>query len=120
MKFKIDKDLVEDKGIVYVLELELEDTKLIKIGMTCRDKVEDRVTEILVECWKRYRYFPKCYVARYKKVKNPLGMEQDLHKYFEQYKHETEFVWGGSTEVFKLDVQLVKDAYDKYVKEGKL
>ena len=118
--FKVDKELVKDKGIVYVLELELEDVKLVKIGMTCRDKVEDRVVEILTECWKRYRYFPRCYVARYKKVNNPLGMEQDLHKYFDEYRYETEFRFGGSSEVFNLDVQLVKDAYDKYLKEGKL
>ena len=100
------------KGIVYVLEVELEGKTLIKIGVTSRYKVEDRVVEILTEVWKHYRYFPKTYIARYKTVANPYEFEKLLHTYFEDCRYETEHRFGGSTEFFDIDVEEVKVTYD--------
>ncbi len=60
MKLRMNTSKVRDAGILYVLVIELEDKELVKVGVTCRDKVEDRVAEILVSIWKRYRIFPRC------------------------------------------------------------
>lgn len=102
-----------DKGIVYILQVDIEERHLIKIGVTSRAKVEERVTEILTEVWKKYRYFPRTYVARYKKVYNPYGFEQLLHDYFDSKRYNTEHKFGGSTEFFDITVEEAKEAYDK-------
>jgi len=112
MKFVIDNKQVVDSGIVYVLELELEDKKLIKIGITTR-KIEDRVTEILTDIWKKYGVFPRCYVARYSKINDYFGMELYLHKHYKEFQYECEHKWGGSSEVFLLDTEDVKNKYDE-------
>jgi hypothetical protein len=112
---KITTNLVTkvDKWIVYLLEVEIEGKTLIKIGVTSRYKVEDRVVEILTEVWKKYRYFPKTYVARYKTVHNPYGLERMLHDYFDQRHYSTEFKFGGSTEFFDIPIEEAKIAYDE-------
>lgn len=119
MKLVINKDLLKGRGIVYVLEIELDTGTVVKIGMTNRSKVEDRVVEILTEMYKRYRYFPRCYVARFTTVDNPLDMEQKLHEYFKEYSIELEHSFGGSTEFFQVDVELVKEKYDEMAKSRK-
>lgn len=119
MKLVINKELLKDKGIVYVLEIELDTGTVVKIGMTNRVKVEDRVVEILTEMYKRYRYFPRCYVARFTTVGNPLDMEQKLHECFKDYSVEMEYSFGGSTEFFQVDIELVKEKYDAMVKDRK-
>ena len=120
MKLKISNDLGDKPtGILYVLEIELEDKKLVKIGITNR-KVEERVCQILTELWKKYRVFPRCYVARYKSVEDNRKYEAILHEYFCQYKYTTEHKWGGYDEVFHLDVEVVKEAYDRLLDKGTL
>ena len=119
MKLVINKELLKDRGIVYVLEIALDTGTVVKIGMTNRTKVEERVVEILTEMYKRYRYFPRCYVARFTTVDNPLDMEQKLHECFKEYSVEMEYSFGGSTEFFKVDVDLVKKKYDEMVKDRK-
>lgn len=119
MKLVINKELLKDRGIVYVLEVTLDTGTVVKIGMTNRSKVEDRVVEILTEMYKRYRYFPRCYVARFTTVDNPLDMEQKLHEYFNEYSIELEHSFGGSTEFFQVDIELVKEKYDEMVKDRK-
>jgi hypothetical protein len=107
-------------GILYVLEIELEDITLIKIGVTCRKKVEERVTEILTSIWKRYRYFPRTYVARYKKVDCPYDKEKILHDHFIADLYVTEHMFSGYTEFFTVDVNEVKEVYDKLIKTGQI
>ena len=101
------------KGIVYVLEFELEGKKLGKVGFTSRPKVEDRVCEILVSIWKRYRVFPSCYVKKYRTFDDPLAIERSLHKLLVDYKHTTKFVFSGSTEFFDVPLEEVVKLYDE-------
>ena len=54
----------EDEGIVYILLIKLEDKDLVKIGVTGRAKVEDRVIEILLGIYRaifgrQVTYMPK-------------------------------------------------------------
>lgn len=112
---KISRKLLKEEGVVYVLEIELNGVNLIKIGMTTR-LVEERVCEILTSIWKKYRVFPRCVVHRFTKVPNPLDIEVKLHGIFKGDRYKVEKSFSGSTEIFLLDVQVVKDKYDELVK----
>lgn len=116
MPIKINKN-IQDKGIVYILQIDLEDRQLVKIGTTSR-KIEERVVEILTSIWKYYRIFPKTYVARFKALDSPLDKEAQLLKYFSNYSYLTEHKFSGCTEIFDIDVEAAKRAYDEMV-EGK-
>ena len=125
MKLTLDCSLINNEildnekskqaaGIVYLLEFDLEGKKLVKVGMTFR-RVEDRVCEILVSIWKRYRIFPQCYVKRYKTCSNPQKMEKQLHKQLYQYKYKTLYSFSGSTEFFEIDLVSAVSAYDALI-----
>lgn len=114
MKFKVStKNTKEDEGIVYILLIKLEDKDLVKIGVTGRDKVEDRVIEILLSIYKTYRYFPYCYTKRFRKTSDMFEKEAILHRYFKEYNYKTEKVFGGSTEVFDIPLDDAVAAYEK-------
>lgn len=100
------------KGIVYVLELQLEEHALVKIGVTNRPKVEDRVCEILTSIWKKYRIFPQCYVKRFSLFPDPFEIEAKLHEEFEEQRYATLHKFSGSTEVFLTDLHTVTALYD--------
>lgn len=111
------KEVKDDSGILYVLIIRLECGKEIyKIGVTQRDKIEDRVAEILSSFFIKYRYFPYCYPKRFKKTKEVYAKEAELHRMFKENKYEPEFKFGGSTEFFH-DVELdrILDAYENII-----
>ena len=115
--FKVStKKLDEDRGIVYVLAIKLEEKVLIKIGVTARSKVEDRVAEILVSIWKSYRIFPELYVKRFKTTSNIFEKEAKLHRYFAEHKYTTQHVFSGCTEIFHLELDAVVEVYDKLLR----
>lgn len=107
------------RGTVYVLEIKFDDYTLVKIGMTTRQRIEERISEILTEIWKYYRYFPRCYVKRYRKVDTPYLMEQELHDHFKDRRFQFPIEFSGSTEFFKVDVNEVAEVYDKIYTEYK-
>lgn len=113
MKFTVSTSSITKKGIVYILELRLENKLLIKVGYTSRRKVEDRVCEILTSIWKKYRIFPQCYVKRYKEVPNPVKIEQALHQELKDSRYTTKHKFSGSTEIFSIPLETVVDLYDK-------
>jgi hypothetical protein len=116
--FRLDKQRCGyESGIVYVLEISLEDKVLIKVGVTSR-KIEDRVSEILVAIWKKYRVFPQCYVKKYSTVVDPYGMETTLHQMLDQYRYTPEHSFGGSTEMFLVDTSTVVEYYEKVLEDG--
>lgn len=107
MKININSIKEPEKGIVYILyiDLEYEDCtyKLTKIGVTTRD-VEKRVVEILTSIWKKTRIFPRCYVKRFRTVLEPYKVETELLKGTPN-KAELDLVFSGSTECYTLDEQ---------------
>lgn len=115
--FKIDTSLLKKDGILYLLEIELEDKVLVKIGVTTRDKVENRVCEILTSIWKSYRIFPKTYVKRFRKTSNVYDKETKLHQIFEEYRYSTEHRFSGSTEIFDVEISKVVEEYEKLLAE---
>ena len=115
--FKVSTKAIEkDKGILYILLVHLEDKDLVKIGITTRSKIEDRVVEILTSIFQQYRRFPYCYPKRFKKTDKILDKEARLHKYFEDYRYTTEHPFSGHTEFFDIDLDIVVDAYERLLK----
>lgn len=104
-------------GIVYVLEIRLEDETVVKVGMTT-GKVEHRVADILTEMWKRYRYFPWCKVHRFTKTSDPIEKEAEIHHQLKDYSYSMQHSFGGCTEFFKVDLEVVKKVYDGVVKSA--
>ena len=115
--FTMNKQLVKeeplDRGIVYLLVMELDERQVIKIGMTKRKRVDDRLSEILLAMWHKYRYIPRTIVARYSTVDRPLDMEQELLLHFSEYSVDMEHSFGGSKEFIQHDISLVKEKYDE-------
>jgi hypothetical protein len=106
------------KGILYVLLFELEGKTLVKIGVTTRS-IEERVAEILVSMFTKYRMFPYCYPKRFRTTEDIFGKEKKLHKMFEEHKHVTSKKFSGYTEFFDVDVDEVVKEYDKLIKVKK-
>jgi hypothetical protein len=114
MKIKINKDkenLEEDVGILYVVYFRLDEKDLVKIGVTGRT-VEERVSEILVSIFKKYREFPYCRPKRFRKTGNVYEKEALLHKYFEDRNCKPDKVFSGSTEFFDVPLDEVVHVYE--------
>lgn len=103
-------------GILYLLEIDLDERSIIKIGITNR-KIESRVCDILTSIFKSYRYFPKIYPKRFSKVEDNFGKEQMLLSYLSEYKYKSEMPFGGCTELVEMDLDLAVQVYEK-VKNG--
>lgn len=103
-----------EPGILYVILVELEGKPLVKIGVTHRT-IEDRVSEILVGIFKKYREFPYCRPKRFKKTTDIYGKEKSLHKHFESHRYTPKKKFGGSTEFFDIPLETVVKMYDDIV-----
>lgn len=120
MKFKVKKDDVKDESILYLLVLEIDGKEVYKIGITSR-KIEDRVCEILTSHFGIYRHFPYCRPKRFRKVSNTYEHEQELLKFFEEYKYEPYSKFSGSTELISdIDLDFVVEVYESVINDEKL
>ena len=107
----------ETKGILYVLVMRLDCGKeFYKIGVTQRSKIEERVAEIVTGFFIKYRYFPYCYPKRFKSTEDVYAKEAVLHNKFKEFKYETEYKFGGSTEMFAgLALEEILEAYENII-----
>ena len=101
-------------GILYVILVELEGKSLVKIGVTHR-RIEDRVSEILVGIFKKYRIFPYCRPRRFKTTRDTYKKEKILHKHFAKYSYSPSKKFSGSTEFFDVPLEDVVEIYDNMV-----
>lgn len=111
---KVSKDglnVEEDLGILYLVHFELEDKALVKIGVTSRT-IEERVSEILVSIFKKYREFPYCRPKRFRKTGNVYEKEAQLHEYFREYSYTPSKKFSGSTEFFDVPLEHVVEVYE--------
>lgn len=113
-----EKPLFED-GILYVLLFRLEDKELVKIGVTSREGIEDRVSEILVSIFKKYREFPYCRPKRFRRTEKVFEKERFLHKYFENRRYTTAKKFNGCTEFFEAPLDEVVKVYEDLL-DGKI
>lgn len=93
------------------MEFHLEGKTLIKIGVTSRS-IEERVSEILVSIFKKYREFPYARPKRFRQVDDMFVKEHYLHKLFEDNRYECEHSFSGSTEFFDVPLDSVVQAYE--------
>lgn len=103
-------------GVLYVLDIDVDNRPIVKIGVTTR-KVEDRIVEILTSYWKQYRVFPRCYPKRFKKTVKIYTKEQQLLKYFSDRKYESEKKFSGCQELLDVPLEEVINVYEKVIKE---
>ena len=120
MKIKVNKEkpaTEEDPGILYIVHFRLDEKDLVKIGVTSR-AIEDRVSEILISIFKKYREFPYCRPKRFRKTGNVYEKEAVLHKYFAEFNYKPEKVFSGSTEFFDIPLDEAVRAYENLL-DGK-
>lgn len=119
MFFKADKE-VEDAsaGLLYLLYTKLNDgTEVVKIGVTQRPKVQDRVCEILSSFFISYRYFCEVYPKRFKKTSEVYKKETMMHRYYKDSKYEFDKRFDGCNEYFVIEdrdklLELYQDVLD--------
>jgi len=119
---KVDKKnaIKEDAGVVYVLEIDLvEEGKFVKIGLTSKQDPWIRWEKILTSIWKSYRFYPKMIPKRFTKTSDISKKEKVLLDYFSEYQMSPKKKVDGHTEMHKIGLELVIEAYDLLVKEGK-
>jgi len=104
------------EGIVYLLELDVQGKRVVKVGITTR-RIEDRVCEILTSYFKIHRYFPYCRPKRYRKTDNIYEKEQKILKHFKEYKYVPEVQFQGSSELLDVPLDVVVDIYEKVLKD---
>ena len=103
-KLKVHKkEMADDEGILYLLYVQHEGCKLVKIGITKRPTVVDRVLEIIAGYYKSYRIFPEVYPKRHKRTTMVFKKEAILHEYYRSSKVEFDKHFGGCTEFFRID-----------------
>lgn len=110
-----DKDLLkEDPGILYIARFDLEGKELVKIGVTSRS-IEERMSEILISIFKRYREFPYCRPKRFRKVEDAYEKEAGLHFHFQDYKYLPQKQFSGHTEFFDMPLDEAVLVYENLV-----
>jgi hypothetical protein len=105
------------KGIVYLLHMDVDGKRVVKIGVTSRAKIEERVCEILTSYFKSYREFSYCRPKRFGKTTDIYEKEALLHKYFEDRSYESEKKFDGCSEYFDISIEEAVDVYEMVVKE---
>ncbi len=103
----------DERSILYLLELDVEGERVYKIGITSRDNVEDRCIEIIHSYFKGHREFCWLKPKRYRKVDDAYEKEQWLLSYLSEYRYVPEKKFGGSTELVKLDLDVLVELYEK-------
>ena len=114
MKLKVTKAENSGSGILYILAMDIDGEIVYKVGVTQRDKIEDRVCEILASFFKSYRYFPWCRPKRFKKTDDVYEKEAKMHKYLKKYQYTSEKRFSGNTELFHgTSLDILVDLYEK-------
>lgn len=109
----VSKKVNDNKeGILYLLDMVVDDKSVVKIGVTSR-KIEDRVCEILTSHFHAYRFFCYCRPKRYRKVDNPYEKEAELLRYFSNRKYKSEKTFSGSSELVDVPLDEAVTVYER-------
>ena len=122
MNFKVSHDLenvTKADGILYVLEVEVDGKLVVKVGLTRRSDICDRVCEITTSYFQSYRYFPYVRPKKFSKVMNVYAKEQFILKYFKDCKYESAKKFSGCEELLDVDVGVVVELYEQLVEEDR-
>ena len=111
------KQVPNNSGTVYILEIMLEEFTVYKIGVTTRSVVK-RTLQVIEGIYKAYGYFPEVRVVREDKTKNHFKVETKMHNLFVDNKYQPEFGFTGSTELFMgVTLDEVLEEYRKLILE---
>jgi len=98
-----DSKVKEPTGRVYLFKIYLDygcNDVVYKIGITTRDRSDDRFIEVLSGFFKQFRYIPRCVMLRDRPHTNHLAKEKELHERFKEGNVKFNKKFGGSTEFF--------------------
>ena len=106
-------------GYVYVMEFKFQAKSgvkvLYKVGVT-KNKPIDRMLQIAREFFMQRRYVPECRLVRFREVPEYDRLEKELHSLYEEYSYDFgKLRFGGCTEFFDIDVDVLLDGYDRLV-----
>lgn len=104
------------EGIVYILDIEVDGKRVVKVGLTTR-KIEERVVQILTSHFKAYRHFPYCRPKRFRKTDNIYEKEQKILRHFEKTRYESKQKFDGCTELLDVPLDKVVEVYEKVLKD---
>jgi len=115
----VDK-VIDGKGLLYLLEIDVEGKMVQKIGITRRN-IEDRVCEITASYFKAWRYFPYVRPKRFRQVDNVLKKEAMLLEFFKDYRYEVRKKFGGFSEIIDVDdIGFVVKVYEEVATTGEI
>ena len=120
VKFNVSYDLENVgklDGILYILELDVDGNRVVKVGLTRRDNICERVCEITTSYFQQYRYFPYVRPKRFRHVVNVYAKEQYILKYFKDKKYKSEKKFSGCEELLDVDVEQVVQVYEQLIEE---
>lgn len=107
----------DDSGLLYILEMQIEGEKVFKVGVTKR-KVYDRVAEIVLSYYHKYRYFPYVRPRRFRKTDDVYAKEAKMHRALKEFRFTSDKQFSGNTELFSgIDEQLLLDIYDRALED---
>ena len=120
-KVSMDVDKVIDgKGLLYLLELDVDDRRVQKIGIT-RRSIEDRVCEITSSYFKTRRYFPYVRPKRFREVDEVFKKEAMLLEFFKSYRYEVKQKFSGFSELVDVDnIDFIVKVYEEVVNTGEI
>jgi len=106
-------------GMVYLIKMVLDDgTVIVKIGITTRRSIVERLAENVIGFFTCYRYIPRTTVKRHKRTPYYTEIEAYLHKVFEKSNYKFDKKFGGSTEYFEIeDMDGLLYGYDEVMKD---
>ena len=105
-------------GIVYLIKCELAcGTTVVKIGITTRRSIIERLAENMIAMFQTMRYIPHTTVRRFKRTPYYTEIEKALHVKYAKDRHVFAKKFTGYTEYFKLtNEDELLETYDSMIK----
>ena len=108
-------ETVEDEGILYLIEMDVDGKRVVKIGLTRRATIDERLAEIALAHFKAYRQINYMRPKRFRKTCDVLKKEQLLLGYFAARKYNSEKHFCGCTELVDVDIMEVVQKYEEII-----
>lgn len=118
MRLVVKHNKAPKEGLLYILQFNIDGRLVVKIGITTRSDISERVCEILTAMFKCYRRFWYCYPKRFRKVTDPYDKEQVLLKWFADRKADLGVKFAGSSEFVDVPLEEVVAAYEWLLDKG--
>ena len=108
-------EVVEDEGILYLIEMDVDGKRVVKIGLTRRATIDERLVEIALAHFKAYRQINYMRPKRFRTTSNVSQKEQLLLGYFSSRRYVSEKPFTGHTELVDVDIMEVVTKYEEII-----